>query len=139
MYFSKTNFRNCIFVLFLMNWSKYKHFRSTLHEDFHLIPLSPFIVSIQVLKSGRSQFVFSGGPCQISSILVKKICFSVLVLNSIKVKDCSLLVVKSFISWIRFLFCLEFKFKEKSFRVYIGQWNILIMLCKKSVLLGFWC
>ena len=139
MYFSRTHFRNCIFVLFLMNWSKYKHFRSTLHEDFHLIALSLFIVSIQVLKSGRSQFVFSGGPCQISSILVKKICFSVLVLNSIKVKDCRLLVVKSFISWIRFLFCLEFKFKEKSFRVDIGQWNILIMLCKKSVLLGFWC
>ena len=104
MNFSRSHFRNCIFVLFLMNWSKYKHFRSTLHEDFHLIALSLLIVSIQVLKSGRSQFVFSGGPCQISSILVKKICFSVLVLNSIKVKD------SRFIS--------GFKFKEKSFCVY---------------------
>ena len=48
-----------------------------------------------------------------------------------------LLVVKSFISWIQFPFCLEFKFKKKSFRVYREQWDILIILPKMSVLLGF--
>ena len=137
MYFSRTHFRNCICVLFLMNWLKYKHFRSSLHKVLHLIHLSSFIVSIQVLNSGSSHLVFSGGRARFQVFLVKKICFSVLVLISIKVKDCSLLVVKSFISWIRFLFCLEFKFKEKSFRVYRGQWDILIILPKMSVLLGF--
>ena len=33
MSFSRSHFRCCIFVLFLMNWFKYKPFRSTLDED----------------------------------------------------------------------------------------------------------
>ena len=48
-----------------------------------------------------------------------------------------LLVLNSFIWWFLFLFRLEFKCKEQSFRVYRGQWDILIILPEKSVLLGF--
>ena len=85
MNFSRSHFRNCIFVLFLMNWSKWKHFRSSLHEVLHLIHLSSFIVSIQVLKSRSSNFVFSGDHARFQAFLLK-IYFSVLVLNSISVK-----------------------------------------------------
>ena len=108
MYFSKTNFRNCIFVLFLMNWSKYKHFRSSLHEVLHLIHLSSFIVSIQVLNSGRSPFVFSI-QCQIATLFVKKFCFSVMVLSSIKVKYSRFISGEQlqFLDSVSFLFRIE--------------------------------
>ena len=46
-------------------------------------------------------------------------------------------MVNSFISRFRFLFHLEFKFKDKPFRAYRGQWDISIILPKTSVFLGF--
>ena len=52
-------------------------------------------------------------------VFLLKVCFSVFVLNSVEDKD------SRFIS--------GFKFKEKSFRVYRGQWDILIILPKTSV------
>ena len=56
-----------------------------------------------------------------------------------KTKILSLLVLSSFIWWFLFFFRLEFKFKEQSLRVYRGQWDILIILPKKSILLGLHC
>ena len=87
MNFSRSLFRNCIFVLFLVNWFKYKPFRPTLDEDLHLILLSFFIVWIQVLNSRICHFVFLGARARFQAFFVKKLCFSVLVLNSIKAKD----------------------------------------------------
>ena len=69
-----------------MSWSKYKHFRSTLHEDLHLMQFSWFIVSIKVLNSGRSHFLFLVPHARLQVFFIQKFCFSVLVLNSIKVK-----------------------------------------------------
>ena len=52
-------------------------------------------------------------------VFLLKVCFSVFVLNSVEDKDSR--------------FIGGFKFKEKSFRVYRGQWDILIILPKTSV------
>ena len=59
-YFWRSCFEYCFCVLFLMNSFKYKHFRSTLYEKFHLVLPSSFIVSISVLNSRSSHFVFLG-------------------------------------------------------------------------------
>ena len=72
MNFSRFHFRNYIFVLFLMNWFKYKHFRSTLDEDLHLILPSFFIVSIYVLNSRSSHFVLLGARARFQVFLFKK-------------------------------------------------------------------
>ena len=108
MYFSRTHFRNGIFVLFLMNWLKYKRFRASLHEVVHLIHLSSFIVSMQVLNSGSSPFVFSI-QCQIGTFFVKKFCFSVMVLSSIKVKYSRFISGEQlqFLDSVSFLFRIE--------------------------------
>ena len=69
-----------------MNWFKYKPCRSTLDEELHLIVLSSFIVSIYVLNTKSSDFVFLGACVIFQTFLFKKVCFSVLLLNSIEVK-----------------------------------------------------
>ena len=48
------------FVLFFMNWFDYKHFRSYLDEDSHLILLLSFVVSICVLNSRSRHLAFLG-------------------------------------------------------------------------------
>ena len=60
MNFSRSRFEYCFFVLFLMNWFKYKPFRSALDEEFHLILLLSFIVFSQVLNSRSSDFMILG-------------------------------------------------------------------------------
>ena len=109
MNFSGSHFRKCIFVLFLINWSKYKHFRSTLHEDLHLMHLSSFIVSIQFLNSGGSHFVFLIAHARFQVFCVKKLCFSVLVLNSIRVKYSTLISGEQvqLLDSVSFLFRIE--------------------------------
>ena len=123
MSFSRSHFRNCIFVLSLMNWFKYKPSRSTLNQDLHLILAPSFILSIQVLNSRSSHFLFLGARARFQVFFVKKVCFVVFVLNSVEDKDSR--------------FIISLKFKEKSFRVYRGQWDILIILPKKSVFFWF--
>ena len=72
MNFSRSRIRNYIFVLFLMNWFKCKPFRSTLDEEFHLILLSSFTVSIQRLNSRSSHFVFIGARARFPVFLLQK-------------------------------------------------------------------
>ena len=61
------------------------------------------------------------------------------VLNSIEDKDSRFISGEQFdfMVPVLFLFLLGFKFKEQSFRVYRSQWDILIILTEKSVLLDF--
>ena len=128
----------------------------------------PLIVSIEVLNSRSNHFVFSRTRARFQGFFVEKLFFSVFPLNSIEDKHSklislinspyevkyrwneyhkysyinyilNLLVVNSFIWWFLFLFRLEFNFKEQSFRVYRSQRYILIILPKKSVLLGLHC
>ena len=96
MNFSRSHFRNYIFPLFMMNWFKHKNFRSTFDEDLYLVLLSSFIVSIQVLNSRRSHFMFLGARARFQASLGKKLCFSVLVLNRIKVKDSRFIIGEQF-------------------------------------------
>ena len=58
-------------------------------------------------KLKKQPFRVFRGPWQVSSFFLKKVCVGVFVLNSVEDKD------SRFIS--------DFKFKEKSFRVYRGQ------------------
>ena len=117
------------FVLFFINWFEYKHFRSTLDEDVHFILLLSFIVSIWVLNSRSRHLVFLGVRPTFQVFFVKKLCFSLFLLNSIdKFRILDLLVVNSFIWWFLFLFHLELKYKEKSFRVYRGQWKTVFFV-----------
>ena len=149
MNFSRSRFRNCFCELFLMNWFKYKPRRSTLDEELHLILLSSFNRIHLGSKFKKQPFrVFP-----LNSIEDKHSKLISLINSPYEVKyrwneyhkySCitdilNLLVVNSFIWWFLFLFRLEFNFKEQSFRVYRGQWDILIILPKKSVLLGFHC
>ena len=86
----------------------------------------------------RQSFRVYRGRARFQVFLLKKYVL-VFLLDSLKARILDLLVVNSFISWFHFLFYLEFKFKEKSFRVYRGQWDILIILPKTSVSSGFHC
>ena len=75
-------------------------------------------------KFKKQTFGVFRSASHISSFFVKKLCFSVFLLNSIdKSRILDLLVVNSFIGWLLFLFYLELTFKEKSFLVYRGQWE----------------
>ena len=126
------------FLLFFMNWFECKHFRYTLDEHLHLILLLSFIMSIYILNSRSSNLMFLGARARFQAFLLKNyflVFFCLIVLNA-RILD--LLVVNCFIWWFLFLFLLKFKFKEKSFRVYRGQWDISIILPKTSVL-GFHC
>ena len=85
-------------------------------------------------KFKKQTFGVFRSASHISSFFVKKLCFSVFLLNSIdKSRILDLLVVNSFIWWFLFLFHLELKFKEKSFRVYRGQWKT-VFFCAIFVL-----
>ena len=86
-------------MLFLLKWIKYKHFRSTLEEEFHLIHLSSFIEPIQILNSRSSHFRILGANHGIFQASPSKKCFSVFLLNTINSNS---------------TFGVEFKFKEKS-------------------------
>ena len=85
--------------------------------------------------------MFLGAHARFQVSLLKKLCFSAFVLNSIEVKDFRFIIGVQFhlMVPVSFLFCLELKFKEKSFCVYRGQWDISIILPKTSVSLGFHC
>ena len=83
--------------------------------------------------------MFLGARARFQVFLLKKLCFSVLVLNSTEGNDSRFSRDKQFHFLVPILFCLEFKFKEKSFHFYRGQWVILIILPKASVFLRFHC
>ena len=83
--------------------------------------------------------MFLRGPCEILSFLLKNYVLVFLCEIVLNTRIVDLLVVNSFTQWFLPLFRFEFKFKLQSFRVYKDQWDILIILPKKSVLLGFHC
>ena len=103
--FSRSRFEYCAF---LMNCFKYKPFRSTLDEEFHLILLSSFIVSIWILNTRSSHFVFLGARARFQVFLLKN-CFSALALNSIEVNDSRFISGKQFhlIVTVSFLFRIQ--------------------------------
>ena len=59
------------FVLFFMNWFDYKHFRSYLDKDSHLILLLSFVVSIYVLNSRSRHLAFLGVRSTFQVFLLK--------------------------------------------------------------------
>ena len=101
--FSRSRFEYCFCVLF---WKK--PFRSTLDEEFNLTLLSSFIVSIWILNTRSSHFVFLGARARFQGFLLKN-CFSVLALNSIEVNDSRLISGKQFhlIVTVSFLFRIQ--------------------------------
>ena len=83
--------------------------------------------------------MFLGGPYEISRFSVKKVCFSVFLLNSTEDRDSKFNSGEQFHLMVPVSFPLKFKFKEQLFRVYRGQWDNSIILSKKSVFLCFHC
>ena len=84
MNFSRSHPRNCIFVLFLMNWFKYMSFRSVLDTYRLTFDTSVIIYHIHLGSKLKKQ---TFGVLGVRSTFQVFLCFGVFVLNSIEVKD----------------------------------------------------